>query len=163
MLLLQWRQGQYCINQIGDRMALTPDDIAQRLDEAYHSLSRLPRVKVDGFKGNWPAVIREFVEAYGYNEASVRPGPPSAKHITEMDETLRWLLWLNVYEARLLWLRAGNARWKTISWRLGKCVKALQTDWKAAVLTIHFAIKHNVPIKAREPVFSKPMQQVFER
>nr|WP_263378455.1 DUF6362 family protein [Granulicella paludicola] len=70
---------------------LTMVSIADRLEEAAYTLRRLPKVTVQGFKSNWPATINEFHESYGYNDATVRMGPPSARHITEMDEALLWL------------------------------------------------------------------------
>jgi hypothetical protein len=74
---------------------LTMSAIADRLEEAAHTLRRLPKVTVQGFKSNWPPTANEFHEAYGYNDAEVRLGPPSALHITEMDEALSWLLLLD--------------------------------------------------------------------
>jgi Domain of unknown function (DUF6362) len=49
---------------------------------------------VQGYRSNWPSTVNEFHEAYGCNEATVRLGPPSARHISEMDEALRWMMLL---------------------------------------------------------------------
>jgi hypothetical protein len=77
------------------RQALTMTATADRLEEAAHTL-RLPKVTVQGFKSNWPPTVNEFHEAYGYNEAEVRLGPPSARHISEMDEALQWMMLLTL-------------------------------------------------------------------
>lgn len=68
--------------------------IADRLEQAAHTLRRLPKVTGHGIKSNWPPTVNEFHEAYCYNDAEIRLGPPTARHITEMDEALSWLLFL---------------------------------------------------------------------
>ncbi len=44
---------------------------------------------------------------------------PSTRYITEAEEALLWLRWLEKYDARLLWLRANGKPWKPICWELG--------------------------------------------
>jgi hypothetical protein len=118
---------------------LTMVAIADRLEEAAHTLRRLPKVTVQGFKSNWPAVISEFHEAYGYNDAEVRLGPPTARHITEMDEALSWMMLLTVepeYLRKLVWLRANRVRWKRIESRFGFSRTKLHTDYRNALMTM---------------------------
>ena len=116
--------------------ALGITDVADRLEQAAQTLRRMPKVKVRGHSSSWPDVIREFNEAYGYGEEMVRLGPPSARHITEMEAALRWLLWLDEDEVRLVWLRANNVRWKHIEKRLCWSISKLKLDWKASILYI---------------------------
>jgi hypothetical protein len=111
-------------------------DVADRLEQAAHTLRRLPPVKVQGFKSNWPEVLRDVHEAYGWDGARVRLGPPTARQITEMDEALRWLMWLERYEVRLVWLRASCVRWKVIERRLGFSRAKLCADWKQSIIKI---------------------------
>jgi hypothetical protein len=111
-------------------------DIADRLEQAAYTMRRMPKVTVKGYGSAWPDVVREFTEAYGYNEAEVSLGPPTAKHITEMDEAMRWLLWIEKDEVRLIWLRANCLRWKLIATRMGWGVTKLKTDWKIAIVKI---------------------------
>ena len=59
---------------------------ADRLEEATHTLRCHPKIKVQGFKSNWPPTVNEYHEPYGYNVTTVRLDPSSAKHITEMDQ-----------------------------------------------------------------------------
>ena len=84
----------------------------------------------------WPPIVRETMEAYGWDEARVHPGPPSARHISEMDEALRWMLWLERDEVRIVWLRASGLRWKKIGFALGWSVRKLQYDWRVALMKI---------------------------
>jgi len=61
--------------------------------------------------------LTEFHEANGYNEATVRFTPPSARHISEMDEALQWMMLLTIEPEstrKLVWLRASKVRWKAI-------------------------------------------------
>jgi Domain of unknown function (DUF6362) len=119
--------------------ALTMVAIADRLEEAAYTLRRLPKVTVEGFKSNWPPTINEFHEAYGYNDATVRLGPPTARHITEMDEALSWILLLEPvpdYSRKLVWLRANGVRWKAIQRRFGHSRTKLHLDWRNAIHTI---------------------------
>ena len=45
-----------------------------------------------------------------------RPGP---RDITQAEEALLWLRWLEKNDARLVWLRANGKPWKPICWELG--------------------------------------------
>lgn len=122
---------------------LTMTFVADRLEEAAYTLRRLPKVTVQGFKSNWPPTVNEFHEAYGYNDAEVRLGPPSAKHITEMDEALRWMLLVKddpEYTRKLVWLRANRVRWKRIEARFGHSRTKLHLDWRNAIHTILVAL-----------------------
>lgn len=67
--------------------------IADRLEEAAHTLRRLPKVEVQGFKSNWPATINEFHEAYRYY---------GARGITVCQE------WLDDFDAFVLWSLANG-------------------------------------------------------
>ena len=78
----------------------TPRDVAELLEEAARTLRRLPPVTVRGFFSAWPPVIRDFWEAFGWNAAEVRPGPPTSDAIDRMDEALRWLLCLEPDEVQ---------------------------------------------------------------
>jgi Domain of unknown function (DUF6362) len=121
--------------------------IADRLEEAAHTLRRLPKVTVQGFKSNWPPTVNEFHEAYGYNEAEVRLGPPSARHISEMDEALQWMLLLTVdpeYTRKLVWLRANGVRWKAIQRRFPHSRTKLYTDWRNSIYTMLLGLQRMV-------------------
>ena len=83
---------------------MTVREIADRLDQDAYTLKRLPKVTVQGYFGTWPPFMQEAIYAYDWKEARIKFGPPSAQHISEMDETLRWFLWLESEEATLVWL-----------------------------------------------------------
>ena len=114
----------------------TPEVVAERLEEAADTLRRLPAVRVQGYFSTWPAVVRDFWEAFGWHDAEVRLGPPAPAAIDRMDETLQWLRWLNPDETRLVWLRAEGVRWKLISARFGVGRTTAWYRWSGALTKI---------------------------
>lgn len=120
-------------------------DVADRLDQAAITLKKIPKDKVQGYSSYWPEIVRKYIEAYGRESARYNKIPPSAKQITEMDEALRWLLWNDRYEAKLLWLRSCGAHWKTIQRELLWSVSKLKLDYKVALLKIVFNLNSHKP------------------
>jgi len=116
------------------KLAVT--DVADRIEQAAHTLRRLPKVAVQGYFSAWPPIVHEAMQAYGWENVRVQPGPPSARHISEMDEALRWLMWLERDEVRIVWLRACGIRWKNIGRLLGWSVRKMQYDWHVALFKI---------------------------
>jgi len=114
----------------------TPKTVEARLEEAADTLRRLPAVKVQGYFSTWPPIIRDFWEAFGWNEAEVRLGPPMPKAIDRMDETMLWLQWLEPDELRLVWLRAEGVRWKVIAHRFGMNRSTAWRHWTYALIKI---------------------------
>jgi hypothetical protein len=114
----------------------TPETVAGRLAEAADTLRRLPRVKVQGYSSAWPPIIRDFWEAFGWNEVEVRLGPPLPGAIDRMDETLQWLRWLEPDETRIVWLRAEGMRWKLICFRFSVGRTTAWYRWSGALAKI---------------------------
>jgi hypothetical protein len=114
----------------------TPKLVAIYLEEAAETLRRLPPVKVQGYFSTWPPVLREFWEAYGRDELEVRLGPPSGRAIDQMDETMLWLRWLEIEDAKLVWERAGGRPWKIIAHRWGIDRSTAWRRWTYALVTI---------------------------
>ncbi len=119
---------------------LSITDVADRLEQAAQTLRRLPPVRVRGFFGTWPPIMQEAIYAYGWEEARIKLGPPSARHISEMDEALRWFMWLEREEVTLLWLRACGVKWKKIGRLVGWSVRKLQYDWRIALAKIEYRL-----------------------
>lgn len=114
----------------------TPKTVAEAVEEAAHTLRRLPPVKVRGYVSSWPPTIREFWEAYGWHDTKVRLGPPAPDAIDRMDEVLHWLLILEPDEVRLVWLRAEGVRWKSIAYRFGIDRSTAWRHWTFALIKI---------------------------
>jgi len=114
----------------------TPERVEARIEEAADTLRRLPEERVQGFVSTWPPVVRDFWDAFGWEETRVRRGPPQAGAIDRMDEALRWLSWLEPDDARIVWLRACGVHWKLITWRFGISRTTAWRNWAAALLSI---------------------------
>ncbi|MBF0148366.1 MAG: hypothetical protein HQL85_19605 [Magnetococcales bacterium] len=93
--------------------------VASRLDEAAATMKRLPAIGPRDMKSLWPPIIQEFWEAYGWDEAKIRLGSPSADAISRMDECMLWLRWLEKDQIQLVWARAERLPWKVILERMG--------------------------------------------
>ncbi len=114
----------------------TPKLVEARIEEAADTLRRLPEERGRTARSSWPPIIREFHDAYGVEPARLRLGPPPAAAIDRMDQTLEWLRWLEADDARIVWLRACDVRWKVICWRLGADRKTLWRRWVVALTLI---------------------------
>lgn len=92
----------------------TPALVEERLAEAADVLRRLPSVRMQGYFSTWPATIVEFSDLVGQTPEPMRLPPPSAAAISRMEATLPWLRWLEVEDAKLVWMRVEGAPWKAI-------------------------------------------------
>lgn len=122
------------------KMSMT--DIADRLEQAAQTLKRLPPVRMQGYFGTWPPIVQDAMQSYGWDEVRIKMGPPSSRHISEMEETLRWLMWLEREEVKLVWLRACGVKWKIIQRVLGWSVRKLQYDWRITLAKIEHRLAH---------------------
>jgi len=95
----------------------TVDAVAERFAEAADTARRLPPVRVQGYYNLWPAIRRQLWETWGASDIEPRPFPPTPAAIERMLETMRWVLWLEVEERHLVWMRAGEIGWKKIARR----------------------------------------------
>ena len=116
----------------------TPKMVADRLEEAASTLSRLPvtGLKPRAYGRSWPDVINEAVGVSGGDEPVLRLGPPQADAISRMDEAMEWLRWLEPNQVRLVWLRASRTPWKMIMRGFGISRSTASTRWNAAILQI---------------------------
>jgi hypothetical protein len=77
------------------------DFVVYRLEEAGRTLLALPGTGCApaGYGNGWPAVVREHIEAYGWETAQNRPATPNADCITRMDEALGWIVHIKLTTA----------------------------------------------------------------
>ena len=114
----------------------TPKMVAVYLEEAADTLRRLPDRRVGGYVSAWPEIVRNYWEAFGWHDAEVRPIPPSPRAIDQMDETLRWLCWLEPDQARLVWARSTGKPWKLIAHEHSIDRTTAWRRWSYALVTI---------------------------
>jgi hypothetical protein len=73
-------------------------------------------------------VIHSVHDAYGWHDFEVKPSPPSAEEITQMDEAFGWMLLIDDLSIRrIVWARAEGVPWHVISKSL-HCGRT--TTWK---------------------------------
>ena len=96
----------------------TRADVEARLEAAARVMRAQPRVGPRGTFNAWPAYFHEFADKVGQQPEMRRP-LPSPRAVTEAEEAMVWLRWLEVDDARLVWARAERTAWKPICWRFG--------------------------------------------
>jgi hypothetical protein len=122
--------------------------VAERFEEAAETLHRLPEQKARGYFSTWPSVVCDVAESYGWHETRVRLGPPHPAAIDRMHEVFSWLRWIDPDDARIVWLRAEDVRWKLISARFGISRTTAWRMWVTALVSIAArldAVRHKAP------------------
>ena len=114
-------------------VAWTLDDVSARFYEAAITARRLPPVRVQGYFNTWPAFARSEWEAYSADEPVRLSFPPSPEEVDRMLETMKWVLWLEVEQRHLVWMRAKRYGWREIGTRFACCTKTAQRHWQAAL------------------------------
>ena len=118
--------------------------VAARLEEAAETMKRLPVTGLQpaSYISSWPPVLQEFWEAYGYDKARVRLGPPTGDAISRMDDTLDWLRWLEPEQVRLAWSRAERIPWKLLMRQLGVSRETARQRYQVALVSIAVRLNH---------------------
>jgi hypothetical protein len=111
----------------------TVEMVEERLVEAAAVMRRLPETRVQGYFNTWPKTLVEFADQVGRQPEPVRAPPPSPSAITRMEEALRWLIWLEPIDRKIVWLRSNGERWKTICWKVGLGRTAANQHWLYAL------------------------------
>ncbi|QOF73635.1 hypothetical protein IG197_11545 [Aminobacter sp. SR38] len=123
----------------------TPKLVETRLAEAASVLQRLPEVQVSGYFNTWPDYLPEVSDLVGRAPRQTSLPQPSPTAVSRMEETLTWTIWLDAIGGRIVWMRAHNAPWKAICWRVGLQRSAANERWLYALCVV--AMKLN-----RQPV-----------
>ena len=92
--------------------------VADRLEVAADVMKSLPAVRAQGYFNAWPEYFHSFADQVG-QEPRMRKPLPSPRMISEADEALLWLRWVEKDIAQILWARANRKAWKGICWTHG--------------------------------------------
>lgn len=122
----------------------TSEDVAERLEEAVETLSRLPLPRPCGYRSAMPDVLREFGDVYGiaiaeggYRDIKTKLGPPEPAAIDRTIEVLHWLRQVRLRDRKLLWARASKQNyWWKLSGRFCKSERTLKYRHKQALRNI---------------------------
>ena len=87
--------------------------VQDRLELAAEVFRALPNVKPQGYFSAWPEYFHSFADQVG-QEPRMRKPLPSPRMITEAEQTLLWLRWVEHDIAQILWARANRKPWKGI-------------------------------------------------
>jgi len=134
----------------------TPSLVEERFVEAADVMKRLPEVGVPGYFSTWPKIVHDFADRVEQEPRPLSRPRPSPEAISRMEETLRWLPWLEPIDARIVWLRASGERWKTICWKVGLGRTAANQHWLYALCVIAWKLN------GREPSRRRSRRQIIE-
>ncbi|PKP85904.1 MAG: hypothetical protein CVT80_00225 [Alphaproteobacteria bacterium HGW-Alphaproteobacteria-2] len=130
----------------------TPTMVEDRLESAADVFRTLPGVMPQGFFNAWPEYFHSFADKVGQEPRMRRPRP-SPRQITQAEEALLWLRWLEKSDARIVWLRANGEPWKKISWEIGLSRPAANRHWHYGVALITWRLNGRVPPSRRSKRF----------
>ena len=126
--------------------------VQDRLELAANVFAQLPAVRPQVFFNAWPDYRHSFADQVG-QEPRVRRPRPSPRMITEAEEALLWLRWLEKDDARIVWLRANNVEWKRISWEVGLSRPAANRHHEYGIALITWRLWGRVPSSKRSKRF----------
>ena len=115
-----------------------------RLELAADVMRQAPGVKPQGHFNAWPEYFHSFADQVG-QEPKMRRPLPSPRMITEADEAMLWLRWLEIDDAKLVWLRADRVAWKPICWQFGLSRTAATRRWQFGLAVIVWRLRGRQP------------------
>ena len=118
--------------------------VQDRLELAAGVFRQMPEVKPQGYFNAWPDYLHSFADQVG-QEPKMRKPRPSPRMISQADEAMLWLRWLEVEDAKLLWLRANGKPWKPICWQFGLSRTAATRRWHYGLAVIVWRLNGRVP------------------
>ena len=107
----------------------TESMVEERFVEAADVMKRLPDVCVPGHFNTWPRMLYEFSDLVSQEPPRMTRLRPNAAAISQMEETLDWLKWLEPIDRKIIWLRASGERWKIVCWKVGLRRAAANERW----------------------------------
>lgn len=120
------------------------ETVEVRFEEAASTGRRLPPVRVQGYFNTWPAFVRSQWEAFSADTREYRPFPPSPEDIDRMLETMQWVLWLEVEQRHLVWMRAKRYGWREIGIRFACDRTTAWRHWRFALQIVTDHLNHRL-------------------
>jgi hypothetical protein len=109
--------------------------VQERLELAAGVMRQMPGVMPQGYFNAWPEYFHSFADKVG-QQPQMRSPRPSPRQITQAEEAMLWLRWLEKDDARLVWLRANGTPWKPICWELGISRATANRRWQYGIAVI---------------------------
>jgi hypothetical protein len=125
-----------------------PDDVEvfEQIERATRTIKKLPRVGVKSRFCNWPDVVQNFMDAYGYTDPTPPKIVPTARQLSQLDAVIRWMAWLSQFGedaeyTRIIWYRAENRSWRSIAGRVGLAPNTCRERFRIGVHGLTHAIE----------------------
>lgn len=110
----------------------TTDQVEHRFEACMTTLHRLPNEHYLGYSRVWLEVVRTPREMARHEPEPIRLAA-TPRQVTEMEETMAWLHWLNPLQRKFIWLRADRYSWREIAKKTGFPKTSAQLYWKRAL------------------------------
>ena len=130
----------------------TTAQVQDRLELAAGVMRQMPGVMPQGFFNAWPEYFHSFADKVG-QEPQMRRPRSSPRQITQAEEAMLWLRWLEKDDARIVWLRANGEPWKKITWEIGLSRPAANRHWQYGIALITWRLNGRVPSSRRSKRF----------
>ena len=130
----------------------TPSMVEDRLESAADVFRSLPEVNPKGYFNAWPEYFHSFADKVGQEPRMRRPRP-GPRQITQAEEAMLWLRWLEIDDARLVWARADGMEWKPICWQFGLSRTAATKRWQFGLAVMTWRLHGRVPSSRRSQQF----------
>lgn len=130
----------------------TTTQVQDRLELAADVFRSLPEVKPQGYFNTWPDYFHSFADQVGQEPRTRRPRP-SPRQISQAEEAMLWLRWLEKDDAQIVWLRANRKPWKPICWQFGLSRTAATKRWQYGIAIIVWRLNDRVPPRRRSQRF----------
>ncbi|HDP90101.1 MAG TPA: hypothetical protein ENN42_09135 [Thioalkalivibrio sp.] len=125
----------------------TTAQVQDRLELAAGVMRQMPGVMPQGFFNAWPEYLHSFADKVG-QEPQMRRSRPSPRQITQAEEAMLWLRWLESEDARLVWARVDGMAWKPICWQFGISRATANRRWQYGLAVIVWRLNgKRVPTK----------------
>ena len=123
----------------------TTAQVQDRLELAAGVMRQMPGVMPEQIFNAWPEYVHSFADKVGQEPRMRRP-LPSPRMISEAEEAMPRLRWLEKDDTRIVWLRANRTQWKAICWELGISRATAHCCWQYGIAVIVLRLNgKNVP------------------
>jgi hypothetical protein len=113
----------------------TAEKVADHFEEAVSTIKKLPPVKVKSYFNSWPSIQHTPNELALMEVQTVKlKATPDA--ISRLEETFRWMQWLDTIERKLIWRRAAKVSWKIVYCEFGVSESTARRKWTKALSKI---------------------------
>lgn len=138
------REGFEQCSQTIATLAWTREQVIARLEDAGRTIIAMPASGVwpGGMRSTMPDVLQSIWDSYGTEPAALRPGTPSARAITKMQETWHWLAMIDdVLPRRVVAMRMlvhpitdrYRHSWRDVGERLDISDKTAKAAWERGI------------------------------